>query len=117
MPYAGAMSTVQSPPPAAPTLAELHAKRDAILRLAAARGAHGVSVFGSVARGEARPDSDVDLALHFEPGRGVLDFCSLTADLEDLLGRRVDIVDLAAVPRHDRAARSVALIEREAIPL
>jgi predicted nucleotidyltransferase len=111
------MSAVQSPPATVPTLAELHAKRDAILRLAAARGAHGVRVFGSVARGEARPDSDVDLALHFEPGRGVLDFCGLIADLEDLLGRRVDIVDLAAPPRHARAARSVALIEQEAIPL
>ena len=52
----------------APTLASLRARRDEILALAARYGAHNVRVFGSVARGEATPDSDVDLLVDFRDG-------------------------------------------------
>src|SRR6266545_8303803 len=63
--------------------------------LVAAAAAHGVSnvrVFGSVARGEDRPDSDVDLLVDVEPGRTLLDVIALEQDLQELLGRKVDIV-------------------------
>ena len=67
-------------------------KRDDILRVAAARGVRDVRVFGSVARGDAGPDSDVDLLVDLEPGRNLLDLGGFLMDLQALLGRRVDVV-------------------------
>ena len=49
-------------------------------------------VFGSVARGEARSDSDVDLLVRFERGADIFDRIRLQIELEDLLGRKVDVV-------------------------
>jgi predicted nucleotidyltransferase len=66
-------------------------KRDAILELAARYGASNVRVFGSVARGEARPDSDVDFLVDFKPDYRLWDHIGLQQDLEDLLGRKVDV--------------------------
>ena len=66
--------------------------RDEILDIAARHGAHNVRVFGSFARGNARPDSDIDLLVDLEPGRSLLDHVGLWQDLEELLGRRVDVV-------------------------
>jgi predicted nucleotidyltransferase len=71
----------------------LSANREEILRLAAKHGAYNVRVFGSVARGQARPDSDVDLLVDMAPGRSLIDLGSLLMDLQDLLGRQVDIVE------------------------
>lgn len=73
------------------TLAELRARREAILGIAKQRGAYNVRVFGSVARGEAGATSDVDLLVDFEPGRSLLDLSGLVLDLEEALGRRVDV--------------------------
>jgi hypothetical protein len=70
----------------------LKEKREAILRMAAARGAYNVRLFGSAARGETREDSDIDFLVEFEPGRSLLDRAALVLDLEELLGRKVDIV-------------------------
>lgn len=75
----------------------LREKREEIIRIAARRGATNVRVFGSVARGEARPDSDVDLLVDLEKGRSLLDHAGLMADLEDLLGRRVDVATTAGL--------------------
>jgi len=66
-------------------------QREAILRLAAKHGATQVRLIGSVARGEARPDSDVDLLVTWRSGTGLLDQAALQMELESLLGRRVDI--------------------------
>ena len=66
--------------------------REPITRAARRRGARDVRVFGSVARGEERPDSDVDLLVTLEPGRTLLDLAGLELDLEALLGRPVDVV-------------------------
>jgi uncharacterized protein len=68
-------------------------RRDEILRLAEIHGARNIRVFGSVARGDARPDSDVDFLVEMESGRSLLDLGGLIADLEQCLGRRVDIVE------------------------
>lgn len=65
--------------------------RDAILRIARQHGARSVRVFGSVARGEARPDSDIDLLVEMEPGRGLLEQASMLLDLQRLLGHKVDV--------------------------
>ena len=67
-------------------------ERDAILRIAVRHGAYNVRVFGSAARGEAVEDSDIDLLVEFEPGRSLLDHTALVLELEELLGRKVDVV-------------------------
>ena len=66
-------------------------KREEILAIAAHHGASNVRIFGSVARGKARPDSDVDFLVEIEAGRSLLDRIGLIQDLEDLLGRKVDV--------------------------
>jgi hypothetical protein len=70
----------------------LRGRREEILRIAAKHGARNVRVFGSVARGEAGDESDVDLLVEFEPGRTLLDQAGLVVELEELLGRKVDVV-------------------------
>ncbi len=70
----------------------LRTKREDILRIAKNYGAYNVRVFGSVARGEADSESDIDLLVNMEPGRRLLDLCGLLADIEDLLGCKVDVV-------------------------
>jgi predicted nucleotidyltransferase len=67
-------------------------KREAILQIAAKHGARNVRVFGSVARGEADDQSDIDFLVDMEPGRSLLDLGGLLMDLQDLLGRNVDVV-------------------------
>ena len=93
------------------TLAALRARREEITRIAAARGARNLRVFGSVARGEARADSDVDFIVEMEPGRGVLDLSELILDLEEALGRKVDVVEV------QHASSLGERIEREAVPV
>ena len=66
-------------------------QREAILRVAAKHGATQVRLIGSVARGEARPDSDLDLLAKWQEGTSLLDQAALTLELESLLGRKVDI--------------------------
>ncbi len=72
-------------------------KRQDILRLAAQHGATNVRVFGSLARGEARPDSDVDILITLDPDRSLLDLIALQQDLADLLNCNVDVVTEASV--------------------
>jgi len=73
-------------------------KREAILRLAEKHGATNVRVFGSVARGEATPDSDVDFLVDWDMERisswGGVGF---NLDLEELLGRKVDVGTIAGL--------------------
>jgi len=66
-------------------------RRDEIMRLAARRGARNVRVFGSVARGEANENSDLDLLVSWDPGRSLLDHAGLVQDLQELLGVRVHV--------------------------
>ncbi|MCC6765746.1 MAG: nucleotidyltransferase family protein [Deltaproteobacteria bacterium] len=66
--------------------------RPEILRLAEAHGARNVRLFGSAARGEAGDESDIDVLVTMEPGRSLLDLVGLSQDLEQLLGRQVDVV-------------------------
>ncbi len=72
-------------------------KREAILALAAKYGASNVRVFGSVADGEANEASDVDFLVDMEPGRSLFDMGGLLMDLQDLLGRKVDVVTEAGL--------------------
>ncbi len=86
-------------PASTPIRELLRAKRDDILRIATAHGAHNVRVFGSVAQGggDAKPTSDVDFLVELEEGRSLLDHVALIQALEDLLGRKVDVVTDGAV--------------------
>jgi predicted nucleotidyltransferase len=70
----------------------LEAKRDEIQRLAAKHGAYNVRVFGSVARGEAGPASDIDLLVDVGPNPTPFFPGGLLADLEELLGCKVDVL-------------------------
>jgi predicted nucleotidyltransferase len=91
---------------------QLKARRVEILGAAARHGARNVRIFGSVARGEERPDSDIDLLVDFDPGRSVFDHAGLWLELQALLGRKVDIVTLGGLRERTRAS-----ILAEAVPL
>ena len=80
----------------------LAAKREEILQIAARYGARNVRVFGSVARGEAGPNSDLDLLVQLAPGSSLLDLIAIKQDLEDLLDCEVDVVTEAAISPYIR---------------
>jgi predicted nucleotidyltransferase len=71
---------------------QVRSKREAILNLAARYGVNKVRLFGSVVRGEAGPQSDVDVLVDFAPGRSLLDQVGFEQDLQELLGCKVDVV-------------------------
>jgi predicted nucleotidyltransferase len=76
------------------TVKELGAdKRAAILAIAAKHGVTSIRVFGSFARGEARPDSDLDLLIEAGPQTPPWFPGGLLFDLEAEIGRRVDVVE------------------------
>jgi len=79
------------------SLESLRARRDDILRIAIRHGAHNVRVFGSVARGEATEDSDVDLLVSTTDSTSPWFPAGLVMDLEALLGCRVHVVTEDAV--------------------
>ncbi len=85
--------------------------RGQIMALVRANRGRSIAVFGSVARGEAGPDRDVDFLVDFEPGSSLFDLLHLSDALADLLGRRVDVVSVGALKERDERIRT------EAIPL
>ena len=70
----------------------LRKQRAQILQLATRHGAQRVRVFGSVIRGTATERSDIDFLVAFEPDRSLLDLIGFKQDLQDLLGRKIDVV-------------------------
>ena len=74
------------------TMAELRQRREEILAIARRRGIFDVRVFGSVARGDARPESDVDFLVDAEPGRSLLDIGGFLDEVSELLDRPVHVV-------------------------
>ena len=91
---------------------DIRNRRDEITRLAASYGRHNVRIFGSVARGDATEESDVDFLVRLDPGRSLLDLGGLLMDLRDLLGAKVDIITEGSL--YGRFGEIVTL---EAIPL
>ena len=75
----------------------LKTRRKEILEIAARNGAVNVRVFGSVARGEDRPDSDIDFLVNLESGRSLLDLARLLRELNTLLGYPVDVITEAGL--------------------
>jgi uncharacterized protein len=80
----------------------IKSRRNDILRVARTHGAQSVRIFGSVAKGNARPDSDLDLLVQLAPGYSLLDIVAIKQDLEDLLGCQVDVVTEAALSPYIR---------------
>jgi predicted nucleotidyltransferase len=71
-----------------------------------------LSVFGSVARGEATPQSDVDLLVEFSKRKSLLAVVSLERQLSEVLGRKVDLITEAALSPYlrDRVLRELQVI-------
>ncbi len=86
--------------------------RNRIIEIASGRGASNVRLFGSVARGEATRDSDVDLLVDLDPSVGLVGLAGLERELSTLLGRAVDVVPAANLKNG-----LMARVEDEAIAL
>jgi predicted nucleotidyltransferase len=87
-------------------------KRDDIHRIAARHGACNIRIFGSTVHGEARPDSDIDFLIDVGPTTSSWFPAGLILDLEEILGRRVEVVTEKALNPYIREH-----VLREAIPL
>lgn len=87
-------------------------RRRDIVAAAAAHGVRNLRVFGSVARGQDRPDSDVDLLVDLPPGLGLFGLGRVQAELEAILGTRVDLV-----PAQDLKPGVRARVEHELVAL
>jgi predicted nucleotidyltransferase len=87
-------------------------RRDEIIEVANRYGASNLRLFGSLARGDATTNSDVDFVARFEPGRSLLDQGGLLMDLRELLGVKVDVVSEGAL-----TGRFGERVRREAVPL
>ena len=90
----------------------LEQERERIERIARRFGARNVRVFGSRARGDASPASDVDLLVEMEPGRSLLDLIGLEQELRGVLGVEIDVLTPDSISPYLRDQ-----IEREAVPL
>ncbi len=90
----------------------LQDRKEDIQRIAAKHGAYNVRVFGSVARGEAGPESDIDLLIERGATTSSWFPAGLVLDLEELLGRRVEVVTEKALNPYLRDH-----VLREAVPL
>ncbi len=97
----------------APTLEGLRSRRDEIIALAKKYGAYNIRVFGSVARGDATPESDIDLLVDFEDWASLYELSGLWQDLRDLLGRQVDVLS----DHMEMRARLRKRVLRDAVPL
>jgi uncharacterized protein len=91
---------------------QLNEQRQEILALAARHGAKSIRVFGSVVRGEADEQSDVDFLVDMEPGRSLMDMGGLLMDLQELLGCKVDVVSEKGLRQRIRER-----VLKEAMPL
>ena len=95
-------------------LDEITAKRDMIHAIANGHKVKKLWVFGSCARKEERPDSDIDLLVKFGGGVGLLEYVRLERELSHLLGRKVELTVNSALLREPRFAARVC---REAVAI
>ncbi len=87
-------------------------KRSEILRIAERYGAKNLRIFGSSARGDVGPESDVDLLVDLEPGRNLFDLGGFLYEVRELLGVPVDVVTEKGLREHVRSS-----VLRDAVPL
>ena len=93
---------------------EIRAKRDEIYAIAKRHKAEKLWVFGSCARREERPDSDVDILVKFNDGASLFDQGAIQAGLSSVLGQDVDVVDSDALTREPYFAYAV---RKDLVPL
>ena len=91
---------------------QVRRRRHDLVAAAAAHGVSGLRVFGSVARGEDRPDSDVDLLADLPPGISLFGLARLLAELEAIVGTRVELVPTADLKPEvrERAGRDLVAL-------
>jgi len=92
----------------------IRAKREEIYALAKKHKAEKLWVFGSCARKEETPESDIDLLVKYAEGASLFDDIRLERSLAEFLGRRVDLVSSAVLPRERRFSVRVC---KEAVPV
>jgi uncharacterized protein len=73
------------------------------MAIASRHHASRVRLFGSAARGEDRPDSDIDLLVDFDEDSSLFDLIRMSRELEALLGRTVDVVSAGGLKSRDQA--------------
>ena len=95
-------------------LDEIHAKRDEIYAIARKHKAEKLWVFGSCARKDERPDSDVDFLVRFGSDTSLFDQGALNMDLGAMLGRAVDVIDYDALLREPYFAYTA---KKDMVPL
>lgn len=83
-----------------------------VRNIAARHGARNIRIFGSVARGEADSESDIDFLVDMEPGRSLFDLGGLYMDLRNLLGCDIDVVTEKGLRERIRDR-----VLKEAVPL
>lgn len=93
-------------------LEQIKEKAPALRNIAARHGARNIRIFGSVARGEADSESDIDFLVDMEPGRSLFDLGGLYMDLRNLLGRDIDVVTEKGLRERIRDR-----VLKEAVPL
>ena len=86
--------------------------KENINKIASSHGARSVRVFGSFARGEENFSSDIDLLIELDPERSLLDIISMKYEIEDLTGRKVDVVTTKGISPY-----LAEKIMKEAVPL
>jgi len=91
---------------------ELMEKREMVYEIAARYGARNLRVFGSVARGDEIPESDIDILVDMEAGRSLLDLGGLLMELKDVFGCEVDVVTVQGLRERLRER-----VLKEAVPL
>jgi predicted nucleotidyltransferase len=89
----------------------VESRREQVLTIAARHHADRVRLFGSAARGDDGPDSDIDLLVDFDQGSSLFDLMHMARELQALFGRAVDVVSAGGLKGRDRAilAESVDL--------
>ena len=89
----------------------VESRREQVMAIASRHHASRVRLFGSAARGEDRPDSDIDLLVDFDEDSSLFDLMRMSRELEELLGRAVNVVSAGGLKSRDRAilAESVDL--------
>jgi uncharacterized protein len=81
----------------------VESRREQVMAIAARHHASRVRLFGSAARGDDRPDSDIDLLVDFDPGSSLFDLMRMARELEALFGRAVDVISAGGLKSRDRA--------------
>ena len=95
-------------------LDKILAKREEIYAIARKHKVEKLWVFGSVARREERPDSDVDFLVKFDGRAGFRDYDIMESTFGKMLGRAIDVVSSSVLPNSPRFAARVC---REAVPV